>query len=371
MPDKLALILVITMNEQQLERSERIASKLLRGLAIIGLVAVLALATWVVVQGIRLLPNAGDNVTAAVSAVRGIFGAAPEDSISFDLDARTLAAGEAATISVTRTGITAEAESYAFRYACGSPVAMLAVIDGVTTDLGCGIYYPIEDTSFEVTPSETTERFTDVELTVRAAGITDTTLVTIVNTDIAGTDEVEDDLAQPTPATNDTENSMENSAPEVVAEEPAAAPAPVVGTAPVVSPRPTPTTTDLPADLVVNIENTGVVVDVAGKDTFYTLSPLPTDRVAAVVFTVTNRGGQESGVWAFRAELPIEGDDDYIYTSPAQQSLMPGMGATFTLSFDEVLEEDEGLISVEVIPTDTADRSGNNIDAVKVEIDVK
>jgi hypothetical protein len=68
------------------------------------------------------------------------------------------------------------------------------------------------------------------------------------------------------------------------------------------------------------------------------VSPIPSNKTAGVTFTVTNKGGATSGTWIFKAELPIEGDRDYKYTSPVQAPLLSGMEVEYTLGFDDVLE---------------------------------
>jgi len=345
------------MNDKQIERSERIASKLLRILAIIGLVAVLVLATWVVVQGIRLVPNAGDSISAAVSAVRGVFGEAPEDDIVFELEARTFAVGEPTEIAWAQMGD--GEKDYAFSYSCDSTVSLEVREGEAWAPLACGIYHPVDSASIEVLPTSDESRFADVELTIKSGELTDTTLVTIVNTDIVATEE---------PA-EESESASEDTV-EEEAQPVASAPAPTPS-APASTVTRRVTEYSGPADLVINIEGTGVVVEVAGKDTFYELSPIPTDEMAAVKFTVTNRGGLSSSAWAFKAELPIEGDDEYRYVSPVQAPLAPGMQVEYTLSFDELLEENEGVIYLEVVPTDPADKASNNIDSAKIEIDVE
>jgi hypothetical protein len=123
-----------------------------------------------------------------------------------------------------------------------------------------------------------------------------------------------------------------------------------------------------PADLAVDIVATGVILRTDGKNTFYKASPIPTNKTAGVKFTVTNRGGQSSGGWAFTARLPVEGDSDYKYVSPLQSPLAPGMQVEFTLGFDELLEEKTGTIRIELMPTQKTDKTANNTDSAKITI---
>jgi hypothetical protein len=133
---------------------------------------------------------------------------------------------------------------------------------------------------------------------------------------------------------------------------------------PVVTPRAPKT----PADLSLSIVETGLLVRVSGKNTLVPTSPVPSNKTAAVTFTVTNRGDKSSGAWMFRAHLPIEGDADYRYLSPVQAPLAGGMQVEYTLGFDEVLEAKTGTIKIELIPTDTTDKHSNNTDAIRLAI---
>jgi len=67
-----------TTNSSDQKHSERIANMIVRVFAIIGLVSILALAAWLIVQGVRMLPKAGDTLTAAVTAVTRVIHPAPE-----------------------------------------------------------------------------------------------------------------------------------------------------------------------------------------------------------------------------------------------------------------------------------------------------
>jgi hypothetical protein len=118
-------------------------------------------------------------------------------------------------------------------------------------------------------------------------------------------------------------------------------------------------------DLVLNILETGIVID----GTFYDVAVIPSDRDAAVRFTVRNIGGTPSGAWRFEAHLPIEGDANYTYTSPTQPSLESGMQGEFILSFDDVLHDDRGTIEIRLLPENPRDRSANNVDVAEIVID--
>lgn len=353
------------MNEQQIEKSERVASGVMRFLAVTGLVAVLALIAWLVVQGIRLMPNLGQNITAAVSSVTSVFRSAPEEDIVFDLSSRTLTSGQQVVVRWNYVG-TSE-ESARFSYDCARNVTLSIESNGSWQDVVCGQEVEIENNMFTMIPTSPKTRFADLTLHVSRGDVEDATLVTVVNTELAterddlfvvetSTSTPSDDVAPVTDVpTETTANTPTVVAPTPVS--PAPAPTPVVATPRVLA----------PADLVVNIEETGVYVPVAGRDTFFPVSPIPSEKRAGVIFTVTNRGEKPSGAWGFVANLPIEGDMKYRYASPVQAPLAPGMQVQFTLGFDEVIAKGKGLIRIELLPTGEDVSAGNNIDAAIVE----
>ena len=361
------------MNDSNTQRSEKIAAKILRTLAIIGLVAVLALASWVLVRGTQSVPVVRDGMSAAVSAVQGIFQTASEESLTFELEERTIAVGEKTTFAWNYLGDSTP-ETYSFSYSCGSPVELTIIDNNGWTDFACDTEYMTTDTNISVSATNDQSRFADFEVSVSTGDLTDTTAITIVNTDItideilSASDNEEDD-------TSDSEQTEDTT--EVVAAPVTPTPVTPVVTTPTqgrstqtVVRRTTPVYSG-PADLVLNIKETGIILDVDGEDTFFPVDERPTDNVAGIVFTVTNRGGETSEIWTFDAYLPIEGDDEYEYNSPKQIPLASGMEIEFTLGFDELLEEDEGKITIELDANDRNDKTSNNEDSVIIDIDVE
>lgn len=365
------------MNEPQTNKSEKIASTILRVLAIIGLVAVLVLATWTVVQGSKALPNAGENIATAISAVRSVFSRAPSESLVFDFENRTLAVNDSVNVAWEYTGESSK-NLYAFSYGCGTGVSFRVMKDDTWTDLACDTPFSVEETNLTVLPLNDSSRFADVTLSVTSGTLEDSTAVTVINTDILTSRDVPSTDDTTEGDTTDTTDEVDTD--DVTATTPTkttpAQTTPTVTTPAPVRTVPVPVRTVVPefngpADLVLNIEETGVMVKVSGKNTFFPVSPIPDNKVAGVTFTVTNRGGVTSGPWAFKARLPVEGDSSYNYTSPIQDPLTTGMQVTFTLGFDEVLQDDKGTISIEIFPTDNTDKTSNNKDSVIITIDEK
>jgi len=360
------------MNENQMKKSEKVASTILRVLAIVGLIAILVLATWVVVQGSRALPNIGQNLSAAASSVRSIFRTAPSESLVFELENRTLSVNEPIVVSWAYTGENQPA-SYTFTYECGSNVELNIEHEYGWDKLPCGTAQNVEDNQVSILATNNQTRFEDITLTVDAGTLRDTTVITIMNSDIAtlhvpgSTSTATTTTAQATStASTETKTTEEpkTTTPTKPTTVATVTPKPVIKPTPIVVPL-----YSGPADLVVEIAQTGVLAEVRGEDTFFPISPIPSNKVAAVTFTVTNRGGLDSGSWIFKAELPTEGDRDYSYTSPVQTSLSSGMQVEYTLGFDEIVESSKGTIKITILPTNNADKKTNNIDSVIIKID--
>lgn len=359
------------MNDSNTQRSEKIAAKILRVLAVIGLVAVLALASWVIVRGTQSVPAVRESMSAAVTAIQSIFTSAPEESLIFELEERTVPVGKKTTLAWNYTGETMP-ESYLFSYTCGTAAELTMVDNEGWHLLTCGEKYKTSDQSITVTAANTKTRFADLELMVAANELTDTTVISIVNTDITADTESTDTATASSNTTTETvaSNTNTNTVPTTAAPIAVTTPTQGQSTQTVIQRTTVPVYTG-PADLVVNIEETGVILDVDGEDTFFPVDEIPTDKVAGVVFTVTNRGGETSEIWTFDATLPIEGDDEYEYTSPKQMPLASGMEIRFTLGFDELLEENDGKITIELDPNNDDDKTSNNEDSVVIDIDVK
>jgi hypothetical protein len=355
----------------------------MRALAIIGLVALLALVAWIVVQGVRFFPRAGESMSAAVTSVTSVFHPAPAESLTLSLPAHTLAAGGTTTVSWTYTGNTPPTR-YDLSYNC-TPGVVLSVKQGDTfTVAPCDTLYTVEGTDATILPASTVSRFADVTLSVTAGALTDSTVVTIVNTDIGENGTTTALSTKGTvPTASSSQATAQATAPttgaptaKVITRKPIAtssAPttAPTTSSAPTaqVTPAPRPYVPPAPADLVVQIKQTGVQVPMNdGTEAFFPISPIPSDKTAAVRFTVTNRGGLPSGAWSFVATLPVEGDPNYRFVSSVQDGLAPDMQVEFTLGFDEVRRAQSGIVSITLVPESSTDNPLNNVDTAQVAI---
>lgn len=364
------------MTEEQYKKSERIASTVMRSLAILGLVAVLALAAWLVVQGLRALPTTGgDPTSSGLGSVFSLFSNTPENYVTWTLDTQVLTASTQSNLRWEESG-DAETET-SFSYSCNRDVLLRVQTRSGTQDLPCEEMLVVSENSLTVVPISPNARFADITLRLTRADATDAVLVTIENPRASsednsgnGVDTTDEDTAMEQDDESDTTVSDEGDSPVNDVTHTTTPPQQPTTSTPETPTHQTPTpvrVTRTPADLMVAIKETGTYLEVQGINTLFPITPIPSDKPAGVTFTVQNRGELPSGAWAFIAHVPTEHDTTYRYTSPVQPSLAGNGVVEFTLGFDELPERGTGSIKIELVPTGGDAQTANNIDAVTVQ----
>lgn len=346
------------MTNEEITKESKVATTLLKALAVIGLVAILALVAWMSIQVVRVVPDAASRITSGVVSLlkEDTTNTVPSQLSLLNYE-KVVNTGDSIVFNWTfgPEGVNA---TYAFSYACADGASFsVQTTEGEETVVHCEEPYEFitTDTSIVLTPESTANRYLDVTVTFAATadGVTEstTTLYTIVNEAIANSQsaliQYFDNSGGTTTATSTDDDTETNTGP---------APAPTPGASASVAAT--------PADLSVKIDATGISAEVDGTTTFFATNEIPENSVAAVKFTIENIGGTTSGVWSFNTYLPIDGDRNYLYRPEGndflQEPLRPGEGVTFTLSFDELVSDEQALVRIELLPTDTADDSTNN-----------
>ena len=363
----------------------RTASALVKLLAIVGLVALLALAAWISVQVIRYTPSvvssaAGINLTSLFRPGGG----PSEQPVALTLSTTSIESNEPFTFNWSadenENGITSP-RNYTFAYSCEAGVTVEVQGDNNPEELACETPYNFstESNGLTIIPRSEQNRFIDVTFTLADESSSDSTLLTLINPDISESpsvfpdDETETDSTPDTPGETTSSDSVESES----EPRPTTNPAPQTST-PI--PAPEPRTVFVPntearenpngsPDLALSIDAIGNAVNVGGTTRFIPLNEIRQDRPGAVQFSVTNIGDKtmRSG-WRFVATLPIEGDQDFTYTSERQEALAPADTIEFTLSFDSVLEDNTGVIAITLRDISGDDTSSNNSDRVVVRI---
>ena len=333
--------------------------------ALIGIVIVFL----ILIGLFRALPGIGSAVAGVFNAV---FDSAPQESISLEVENHTLQFADAATFGLVYTVRDVQQSNvsenpFLFSYECIAENETLFDVlqsDGSWRTLPCNTQYATYENAVTVRPIAARKGMTSVQAFLALKDMRDETVLFIAN----DTDKTDLRIVSETTDTKETTEEVVTTTPEETTTKETVTPTP---TAPVAATQPIQYRTVAvsqytgPADLAVQIVETGIVLN--GK--FYDVAAIPSERTAAVRFTVRNLGGVPSGSWTFTATLPIEGDETYRYDSPVQRSIPGGSQGEFTLSFDEVLQERSGTIEIRIRPTNTSDRAANNTDITKITID--
>jgi len=99
-------------------------------------------------------------------------------------------------------------------------------------------------------------------------------------------------------------------------------------------------------DLMTRIIAVGIINSFG---TFIPTNQFSSSDTVAIQFQVANVGDSYSGLWSFRASLPVKNISDQQFNSAIQSSLAPGASIIFTLSFGGLQDR---LTNVVVITTD-------------------
>ncbi|CAN5720054.1 hypothetical protein BH11PAT2_BH11PAT2_08450 [soil metagenome] len=134
----------------------------------------------------------------------------------------------------------------------------------------------------------------------------------------------------------------------------------------------TTTTTTRPApyglaDLTVLVTQVGYLNN-GTTESFVPATSIPYGKTGAVKFTVKNPGTNVTGPWLFRADVPTS--PSFSFTSPVQQSLLPGDQIDYTLGFDRGLQGDNRVVTITVDSTNVVPESneGNNVSSGAVTV---
>jgi hypothetical protein len=338
----------------------------------LGVLIALVIAFFLFASLFRVLPGIG---TAVANAITAFFEQAPEESIALEMESRTLQFAEPHTVTLrymvnnNNTPQNIDTEPFRISYTCPSTDNLTLGMDILQDDgswrtVLCDTEYATYDTTVTLRPSIAPKGMTTTTLSLYYRNITDSTTVFIANST--------DTTNLHTPLDTETEPKDEDDSSTSATEMPADTDTDQPSTTSTATYSPptrhiTVSRYTGPADLALNIIETGIVIN----GTFYDVATIPSDRTAAVRFSVRNIGGLPSGEWSFVAELPTEGDATYRYQSPRQQSISEGTEGIFTLSFDDVLQKRSGTIEISLLPTNASDRTGNNTDVVTIDIDVE
>ncbi|MEK7063422.1 MAG: hypothetical protein AAB955_01880 [Patescibacteria group bacterium] len=310
-----------------------------RVMAIIGFVALIIVGMWGSVQVARVIPGTLSAIASAIVSVTSIF--VPADEV-ITVSAPSLSVQSGSQVTFTLEHNRTVEGAYTFRYTCVEGVTFLGTA-GASDTAFCNAPYrfsPINNT-FTVTPVSEQSRFVDVEVFVdftpsgsATATVTGSTLVTIENKSITSTTGTP---TTPVPTT-----------PKPTTPRPTTPGTSTTNTYPITGPG-TISNPNGYVDLSVRVIEVGIIDKTTGAFTASsTPQRIPVNARPAVRFAVENLGTKVSPMFTFNAVLPTY--PAHIFSSQAQQALMPGDRIEFTIGFDSVVDATQGDIVLNIDP---------------------
>lgn len=355
---------------------ERAASAILKLLAIVGLIGLLALATWLSVQIIRYTPTAIESLSSVSFSSFFSPGENEEHKISFALDTLTYQSGRPFTLA-WENGNETVSRDYTFTYSCAPGVSFKVLRGTEVVEVACDEPFTFSTMANQlvVVPHSENNRYIDTTITLARADdpmITTSTTLNLTNEQLTDSPDVlvdngmrDDDRPVDTNTGGNTtsENGPETSVPTQPSAPATPAPVPPQPSQPQTIYVPNSAAQSNPSgqpDLAVTILESGIVTTFGGKEKFVAVSPIPSDQRVGVRFSVENIGNRTSSDdWYFVATLPLEGDTNYTYRSPRQQALGPTDRMEFTLKFDDITTKGNATVrlSIEGESTDRVEQN--------------
>lgn len=329
----------------------------IKTLAIVGFIALIALSIWLLVQGVRFIPGKFASLASIAESIQNY---SPTKDLTIATEKTMVNSGEA--FKVTWTDYSKQG-SYIFTYEC---------IEGVSLDvrgeneeqmtIPCDqtLSLPNDATGLFLTVNSSAQRFVDVPFSVEFVSddgkdekASDAS-VTVVNATIPTTTRAVAGII-PEP---EEENKEET--PVVVAPTPAPTPAPNPKPAPIPVPQQlAPVAPTIPVsnpngytDLRVSFLGVGTM----DGNTFVPSGSYDRDERGGLKFEIRNIGTKTSGDWTFSADLPAGID----YDSPKQLPLKPNEAAIFTLGFGVDESDKTRATSLTITAREPNDRNSAN-----------
>lgn len=354
---------------------KRLLSAGLRVLAVVSFVAVLSIGMWGSVQVAKAVPNAMSSLATAIASLSSVFiPAGSQEEIILSAPALTIASGEEISISWEHVGKGLEG-SYAFRYNCADGVHFTSPAStGSEGVVFCNAPFRFLDggNSVSLTALSAKNRFIDVTLFIdftpnggTQATVTGSTVLTIVNEDISTSPSVI------TPGTDESLQPPAPSTPVITTSVPSQGQgtgSPLPATEEVIT-VPVSSNPNGQADLAGRIIEVGTV----NKTTnVFTASSTPYSKSqeyrVAIRFSIENAGNKTSPQFTFNAVLPSF--PQHIFSSAGQPELKPGDRIEYTLAFDQFVDADEGLFTLNIDPSNRVNERNKDNNLVKYTIKV-
>lgn len=335
-----------------------------KGLAVVGFVALLAIGTWGTIQMIRTGPSVFLDLSVAVSNFTGRFFSAGTPSLHITLKSYNVAHDKTFEFMWSVENVPHEV-SYAFVYECADGLSFLTPrTTDDSTRISCGEIYAFDTDKNALTliPLSLDNRFLDstVKLLLVEGDIIvaeDEVLLTVINEEVGLSNfglGASTTTTLPSKSAGRTDGGIQ------------------IPYAPVYTTVPVPRSSDPNGyvDLSIEIIRVGAL---EGNSNRFSRNDatLDRDRRGGVMFVIRNLGTKTSEQWSFEAELPTR--PSFTFRRNAEQALAPGDRIEYTLGFDRLVSRDTGEIVISIDPRNTIDESNenNNKAAITVQIEKK
>lgn len=338
----------------------------IKSLAIVGLIAVVCLIVWALVQAVRLAPSA---FVSLASIADGLY--SQEEPLTIGTNKTVVNTGEPFYMTwsdVNRPG------AYYFTYTCTEGVS--AEARNTTGDIvlvTCETPFVLGHDaggSLEVIFEAEKRRFTDVPYKVtytreneNEIAYNEQSLITVVNAAITQSSMLDDEKDDETDQNDDAPTgNVAGADTNTGSTNTGNTGGGIVRSVPV-------TTTYFPtSDPNGTVDLEVIYLGVGSLDNNNEFSyrlTLDNDRRGALRFQVKNIGTKTSDDWEFEAVLPT--DPESKYASPEQNGLRPNERAIITLGFDNLGDARDEEVEVEISGGDDDNDNNNSFD-VDVEV---
>lgn len=327
-----------------------------KGLAVIGVVAVLLVGMWLAVAAVRLAPTAVSSLAAAFVSMTSVF--VPSERVEISLPQNLLTEDTPVTLSWNHINKKVDG-SYVFSYFCapGLYFTARATSDSAEEKVFCNTPFNFvsKDNTLVLTPHLEGVGQANATLVISFTrnGETSTTLATERMVSVSA--ETTTAVVPSTNTQSSTGTNTNTSNPAVTTPStPQTNVYQFTGTStPVSNPNGT-------MDLRGKVIAVGIVDRTTGDFTAST-SVTVSDR-AAIRFEVENIGTKTTTPWSFNAVLPTL--PFHVFQSGQQIPLAPGDKIEFTLGFDNIENQRTVNLTVNIDPTNQVydiDRSNNTL----------
>lgn len=309
------------MQPEQNNTQEKSLDYGVKVLAVIGVLAMLTLGSFLTITAAKYLPGALRYMATAAVSLTSIF--YQKERLVLSVDTLTPLSGKPVKVTIEHRGRAKEG-AYTLTYPCLTGVT-------VETKFGTGtcavpLTIALENNTVTITPVSKKNRYVDVPVTISfipagslVESITESVTLTVTNNDI-GTPVV-------TPANETTGNGTPTyHTPGTPSSNSYSYPVTSGTTQQTDNPNGT-------ADLKVVLIDTGII---DANNNFIATSTLRRSDKIGIRFSVQNIGTKHSTQWNFNAILPTS--PGYVYNSDTQPAIYPGDRVEYTLGFDRALE---------------------------------